>query len=239
MERTEFVKKKKKALKIIAVTLTVLLLVVSVIAIIYIRFGIAGLLQNPIAKSIFGIDKQQNLAIPTIAQQEIDDISDVLGYDIDSADREELKSTRKMTLTSSPQGMTYLMNALLINKDSLKNLQVNATESGELEVSAVADVTLVCEMIGQDKETIESSVGKLPDQVTIYAAVIPGTKTGTTSITSIKIGQIGVPGGIYSAINGYVDDGIDLLFTNAFGIDVEDISIEDQKITIVGGFPAP
>jgi hypothetical protein len=239
MERVEFLKKKKKVLKIIAVTLTVLLFILSVIAIVYIRFGIAGFLQNPIAKSVFGIDKQQNLGLPTIAQQEIDDISDVLGYDIGATDREDLTSNQKASLTASPQGMTYLMNTLLINKDSLKNLQVNATENGELEVSAVADVTLVCEMIGQDKETIESSVGKLPDQVTIYAAVIPGTKTGTTSITSIKIGQIGVPGGIYSAINGYIDDGVDLLFTNAFGIDVDDISIDDQKITIVGEFPAP
>lgn len=239
MERVAFLEKKKKVLKIITVTLTVLLLIISVVVIIYIRFGIAGLLQNPIATSVFGLDKQQDLAIPSIAAKEIEDIKEELGYDLDTIDREELASTRKMSLTASPQGMTYLMNAFLIDKDSLKNLQVNATEDGELEVSAVADVELVCEMIGEDKETIESSIGKLPDHVTIYAAVIPSTETNTSSITSIKIGQIGVPGGLYSAINGYIDDGIKLLFTNAFGIDVEDISIEDQKITIAGGFPAP
>ncbi len=239
MERTEFQKKKKKILKIIAIVLTSLLLIASIIAIVYIRFGIAGLLQNPVAKSLFGIDRQQNLNVPSIAAQEKKSLSQILGYDIETVDREDLTSSRSLDMTLSPQEATYLMNALLRDKKSLENLQISATADGELEVSAVADVELVCEMFGEDKETVESSVGPLPEKVTIYAAVLPQTVSETSSIESFKIGQLEIPKNIYSGLSGYVDQGVDMLFTSAFGIDLDDLSVKDGKITVSGKFPAP
>ena len=239
MKREEFNHRKSKILKIVAVSLIVVVCIAGILGFIYLRFGIAGLIQNPIATSLFGLDKQKDLDISDITKDEKSEINDAIGYDLGTIDRASLTSTQNLELTVSPQGLVYMMNALIENKETFQNLQIAATEDGKLEISAVADVGLICDIIGQDKELIESSVGPLPDKVTLYTALNPAHDTGGTTIDSIKIGQVKVPSSLYGSINAGVDDGLDLFFSEALGINLSYLSVEDQKITLRGLFPAP
>jgi len=239
VEREKFNLKKKKVLKIAAICLTVVICIIGVLGFIYLRFGIAGFIQNPIATNLFGLDKQQQLGIPTITADEKTKINDAIGYNLETTDRASLTSTKNLDLSLSPQGMTYMMNALLENKETFQNLQIAATKEGDLEISAVADVAMVCDIIGQDKSLIESTVGPLPDRVTVYTALTPDHQTGGTTIDSIKIGQMKVPSRLYASINDGVDEGIDLFFSEALGIDLDYLSIDGQNIIIRGYFPAP
>lgn len=231
--------KKHKILKIIGICLVTVICLFGIVGYIYLRYGIAGLIQNPIATNVFGLDKQQQLGTPTITTEEKSKINDAIGYDLETTDRASLTSTKNIDLSVSPQGMTYLMNALIENKETFKNLQIATTKEGELEISAVADVGLICDIIGQDKELVESTVGPLPDKVTVYTELSPNHQTDSTTIDSIKIGQLKVPANLYASINEGVDDGLDLFFSKALGIDLDYLAVENQNITIRGNFPAP
>lgn len=239
MERAKFNSKKKKVLKTVAICLMVFLCIAGVLGFIYLRFGIAGLVQNPIATALFGLDKQQDLGIPTITTDEKSKINEAIGYNLETMDRASLTSTKNLDLSLSPQGMTYMMNALLENKETFQHLQIAATKEGELQISAVADVALICDIIGQDKALIETSVGPLPDKVTVYTALMLEHQTGGTVIDSIKIGQVKIPSSLYASVNDGVDEGMDLFFSEALGIGLDYLSIEGQNITIRGDFPAP
>ena len=239
MERTKFQSKKRKILKIVAISLTALLVVAGIVVLLYIRFGIAGLFKNPITSAALGLNKQQELAIPTISSEEKTEISNAIGYDIETVDRSKLTSAKEVELTVSPQGAAYLMNAMMKNKDTLENLQIATTTDGKLEISAIADVELICETVGEDKATIESTIGELPDKVPVYSAILPNHEDGSSSISSIKIGNITVPGNLYTSLNGYVDEGLNLFFDNALGIDLDNIKVEGGNVIISGTFPAP
>ncbi len=239
MEREEFNQRKSKILKVVAVSLIVVVCIAGILGFIYMRFGIAGLIQNPIATSLFGLDKQKDLDTPDMTREEKSKINDAIGYNLETLDRASLTSTRNLELTVSPQGMVYLMNALIKNKETFQNLQIAANQEGKLEISAVADVGLICDIIGQDKALIESSVGPLPDKVALYTALNPDHQADGTTIESIMIGQVQVPSSLYSSINAGVDDGLDLFFSEALGIDLDYLSVEGQKITLKGSFPAP
>lgn len=239
MERVLFQKKKKKVLKTIAITLTAVLAVAGILALLYLRFGIAGLFRNAFTSSMLGLDKQQDLAVPTLAADEKERISELLGYDPSDTDESVLPSRKEMELTLSPQGASYLLSAMLKDKDALENLQIAATADGVLELSAIADIGLLCESVGESKETIESTIGDLPDTVPVYTAVSLDSSNGNSSIQSIKIGNLKVPDGFYTALNGGIDDGLDLFFDNQLDIDLDYIGVEGDHVVIRGTFPSP
>ncbi len=239
MERVKFQHKKKKILKIVAITLTSLLVLCGILALLYVRFGIAGLFKNSITSSVLGLNKQQDLAIPTISVEEKDEINDAIGYDPETVDRASLTSRKEVELNVSPQGAAYLLSSMLKNEETLDNLQISTTKEGALEISAIADIALICETVGESKETIESTIGELPDKVPLYSSIQPSHEDGNSSITSIKIGSLKVPDSLYTSINGYVDDGLEKFFSNALGIDLDNIGVENGNVIISGTFPAP
>ncbi len=239
MEREQFQKKKSKILKRVAILLAVFMSLFLIIALVYSRFGIAGLFQNKFLSNIMGLDKQQILTVPSITIQEEDKIKSELGFDPKTQNLSELKGHKTMTMTLTPQGTTYLMNSLLKEKNIVNNLMVSTTNKNELEISAIADVALICKMVGENKESIESSIGELPDKVPVYSTLSTNYKGNNSAITSIKVGSFDVPGSIYTSINGSIDSGLDLFFENALGIKLENISIENNQITLSGDFPAP
>lgn len=239
MERTEYVKKKRKVLKIVAITLGVILSLLIIIGLIYARFGIAGLFQNSITSNLLGLNKQVNLGIPTVSGDEKAAVNKMLGYDLETADKASLTSNKKLDLILTPQEATYLLTSLSKNDDTFQNLQITATTDGEVALSTVANVALACQMVGENVESIESSIGDLPDTVPVYIELAPDHEDGNSSVSKIKVGQMTVPGGIYTSINGFVDQGLDLLFENALGVDLENISVKDGQIEISGEFPAP
>lgn len=239
MERVKFKQKKRTVLKVVAVTLVVILSILAILALVYSRYGIAGLFNNRFTSNLLGLNDQQILVVPTISLEEKAEINGILGYDPVTTDRSRLVSYKDMEFSLTPQGAAYLMNSLLKNKETLGNLQIATTQKGELEISAVADVALLCEMVGQNKESIESSIGELPDKVPVYSTLSANHQTNNSSITSIKIGDMEVPSGTYTSINGYVDEGLNLFFSNALGINLDQLSVQDQTVVISGNFPSP
>jgi len=238
MEREKFQRKKKKVLRIIAIALTISLSVLVILALVYARFGIAGLFQNPFTSRLFGLDKQQDIAMPTISNDEKNEIIKALGYDPESVSKEMLTSFKSLDLSLTPQGTAYLIKALLKNKDTIENLQIATTNGNNLEISAIADIALICDMVGENKEAIESTIGELPDKVPVYSELLTEHQSNNTAITQIKIGQVKIPNSIFTSVNGYVDQGINLFFQNALGIQLEGISVNDQSVNINGNFPS-
>ncbi|MHB1483213.1 MAG: hypothetical protein ACYCYI_00990 [Saccharofermentanales bacterium] len=240
MDRVSFLKTKKKTLKTIAIILVVLLSVLMVFVIIYSRFGIAGIFSNPLTSRLLGLKVQQKIAIPTISANEIEEINTALGYDPTKVDTKSLDSDKDIELELTPQGATYLFNSMLKDKDMLENFQIAANEKGEIELSAIADVGLICEMLGEDKASIETTIGELPDKVPVYTEMTADYENSNSVISEIKVGNVKIPGSLYSSINGSVDEGLELFFSNALGIDLDGISVGDgQTIILSGSFPAP
>lgn len=240
MDRISYMKTKKKTLKTIAVILIVILSVIMVFIFIYSRFGIAGIFNNPLTSKLLGLKEQQKIAIPTISSNEKENINDALGYDPSKVDMESLETNKDLELELTPQGATYLLNSMLRDKEMLQDFQIATNDEGDIVLTAIADVELICGILGENIESIESTIGELPDKVPVYTEMSADHKLNSSAISEIKVGKLKIPGSLYTAINGSVDEGLELFFENALGIDLEDITVgENQTIILSGNFPAP
>lgn len=238
MERIEFQLKKTKVLRIIAISLTVILSISIIIGLVYARFGIAGLFQNPFISKLLGLDKQQEIVMSAISIKEKNEIIQKLGFDPETVDKKQLTSFKHIEMSLTPQGTAYLIKSLLKSKDTIQNLQIGISNTNGLEVSAVGDVALICEMVGENKAVIESTIGELPDKVPVYAELQTDNQSDNTSISQIKAGMVKIPKSVYTSINGYVDQGIELFFLNAMGIKLKELNVSDQSVNISGNFPS-
>lgn len=239
MERTKYVNTKHKVLKTIAIILLLIVSIALVFLIIYSRFGIAGIFQNKLISGILGLNKQQMLPVPTVSNTEISEIINKLGYDPAKEEISEMKSKRNLDFSLSPQATTYLINSLIKDKEVVENLQISTTNDNKIELSAIANIDTISKMVGESKESIENSIGELPDKVPVYAKLSSNYNDNNSSISSIKVGQLEIPESIYTSINGYVDEGLELFFENALGVDLEDFTIKDNMINLTGEFPSP
>ena len=233
MSREKYITKKSRILKGITISLAVLLSIGLVFGLVYARFGIAGFAR------ILGLDKQQNIATGAVEKTEVDYIKDQLGYDPASTEKADLLNTAYIKMSLSPSGLNYLISSMLADEKTLDSLQVNVDDDGNLMLSSIVDVDLVLKAFGESKDLIDSTIGKLPENVPVYAVTSLGQDGETSIIEELKVGNLSIPAKLLGSINPYVDEGLDLLFMNTMNIDLEDFYIQDGKIQLTGEFPIP
>lgn len=239
MDRDVFHKKRKKILKVISIFMVVVLSVLIVFGFVYLRFGIAGIFQNPFLAGLFGINEQQNIDNSTITDDEIAKIDNALGYNLKTQDRSSFTGRATKELILTPQGFSYLISSFLSDKTTLKNLQLKASGKDELSLSAVVNVGAMAKTFGESKEVIEATVGKLPDEVPVLSTVSLQYKDKLSSIKEMKVGNLTIPDNIYTSVNGYVDEGIVMFFDNALDINLNNLRISGDNIVINAEFPSP
>lgn len=231
MSRAEFRKKSSRVLKAITILIAVVVTFALVFGAVYLKFGLAGF------SGLLGLTKQQMLKTEDLADEEKAYIDTELGIDLGRVTPGASGGRKKLELKLSAAGMTKVMNSFLIEPDTLTDLQIEVSGSQTLKLSAVGNVDLVLDAFGESKEFVESAIGKLPDDVPVYIELdVPDSET-VPEIKELKVGATKIPGRLVSLIDPYVSEGLEMLFDNTMGIQLDGLYVEDGQIVIKGGFP--
>ena len=238
-QRTEFISKKRKALKIVSISILALIIIIGGVVIWYVNNGVAGLFKNSAVSKILGTNKQIQLEENDGKKLDIKTVNEKLGYNINEYEREDLKKHKSLNIELDSEETAYLISEMQKDDDTMKNVQVEIDDEENLLLSAVVNVEKMAQAFGADTATIETSVGELPDEVPIYAQLDFSGEDNIASLEEIKLGKVKIPNFISSQLNGYVDEGVEDFFENILGIEIDNISISDGNLNIEGDFPAP
>ncbi len=229
--RAEFIEKKSGILKSISIFIAVALSFVLVFICVYSRFGIAGF------AGLLGLEKQQYLNIEEFSKQEADHLESIFGVPVGMIDPKKLTGRRYLELDLTAAGMTEVINAFLIDPDTLSNLQIEISGRSVLKLSAIGNIELILSSFGESKGFVESSVGPLPDKVPVYIELYTVSSSLQAEIGELKIGATKIPKRYVRLIDPYIAEGLEMLFDKTMGIKLDGFYVENGKIIIKGEFP--
>lgn len=231
VERTEFKKKKFVILKVFAIFTAVIASIAIVIGFVYSRFGLLGF-----AGGAIDTDKQVLLSPNEIIDEELNYIINALGYNPLEKKEYTIYESKRIELELSSAGVQTIMIGLLKEEDTFNNLMVT-TNNDTLSLSLIGNTDLILQLFDVSREMIESTIGKVPDEIPLYLDLKPGEGVEASVLEKLKIGSIKIPNTILKSINPYVDEGLHLLFLNSYGIELEKLTVKENKVNLVGNFP--
>lgn len=231
LTRSQFIKRKSGILKAISIFITVLISIALVFVLLYSKFGISGF------SGLLGLEKQQNLNTEELIPEEADYLKSEFGFDLDKIKPGELTGKKYLKLRLSAAGMTKVINTFLKDPEVLTNLQIEVSDDQTLKLSAVGNVDLILSAFGESKQFVESSLGKLPDDVPVYVELLPGKDETASEILELKVGAVKIPRRLVGMIEPYVGEGLDMLFDNTMDIQLDKLYIDGDDIVLEGRFP--
>jgi hypothetical protein len=211
MDRAIFMRRRAVVFRGLTLALLVLSILLTFLLGFFLRYGPAGFFRNPVTAAILGLN-QQTLLNP---YEDTD-------YDL--------------RIRLSPKGAARLIDSLLKDKDLLSDLQVEITDEDFLVMSSRVHTDGIVSILGESRQALENSFGHLPDYVYIHIVLSLNYAEKKSSLEELRLGKLKIPSIFYAAVGASIDKGLEDFFSNALGLDLENIAVEDGKLLIEAKF---
>jgi hypothetical protein len=192
-----------------------------------------------------GIDRQTDLGMEPIGREERDALEDRLGMEVSRLRPDNGRSARQEEISLTEGQFAYLLDNGGTDPDVLHAVQVGiedgeGEQGGQVSLSAVASPAAAATLAGFTPDALYAAVGELPASVAVLVRIAlpdPAEPEQTTVLEEIRIGNITLPATLVDSANKEFDKGMETFFLNQYGIRLESMVSDGDKIRIEGAIP--